>query len=346
MELVDQAVIHVRSGRGGDGCVSFRREKNVPRGGPDGGDGGRGGDVVLVGDPHLDSLLPLASRPHRRAGNGVPGAGHSRHGADGAPCEVPVPLGSIVRDDMTGTLVADIEQVGQRVVVAEGGRGGFGNEHFKSSVNQAPRECTPGVPGEEHTLNLELKLIADAGLVGLPNAGKSTLLRALSAARPKVAAYPFTTLSPHLGIAALPGDRRLVLADIPGLIEGAAEGAGMGHAFLRHVERTKVLVHLVDLAPMDATESGDAWRTVRAELGEHGAGLADKPELVVGTKIDLVPPGERAAHRAALAEAVGVAPQAVHLVSGVTGEGTGDLLEACWRMVGEPREGWAATGAT
>jgi GTP-binding protein len=339
MQLIDEAIIYVRAGRGGDGRVSMRREKYIPKGGPDGGDGGKGGDVVLVADPHLDTLLPLSRRPHRRGENGAPGQGKSMAGADGRDCLVPVPLGTLVFDAHTGALLADISQPGANIVVARGGIGGFGNEHFKTATNQAPAEATPGCDGEERTLRLELKLIADIGLVGRPNAGKSTMLRAISRARPKVADYPFTTLQPHLGIADLPGDtgaaeRRLIFADIPGLIEGASAGAGLGTGFLRHIERTRLLVHLIDVAPVDGSDPVASYREVRIELERHSTELAEKPELIVLSKADLATPEERDVllkrFAADLCLPHGDTPI---LVSGATGEGVRAMLEACWSML-------------
>jgi len=341
--LIDRAVIYVRSGKGGDGCLSFRREKYVPKGGPDGGDGGKGGDVVLVGDESLNTLLPLTPRPHYRAVNGRPGMGKSMHGADGADRVVKVPLGTLVYDKDSGELLAEIVEPGQRVVAAAGGRGGFGNEHFKSATNQTPRQHTEGEPWTERTLRLELKLIADVGLIGKPNAGKSTMLRAVTHASPKVADYPFTTLSAHLGTAELGDDRRLVIADIPGLIEGAAAGAGLGHDFLRHVERTKVLVHLLDVCPSDGSEPAENYAAVRAELAEYSTALGRKPEIVVLNKIDLLEEDRRA-------DAVGRLEARLHLpgdravlpASGATRAGTAELLEVCWRIVGRATSaGWS-----
>jgi len=345
--LIDQAIIFVRSGKGGGGCVSFRREKYVPKGGPDGGDGGKGGDVVIVGEESLTTLLPLTPRPHYRARNGRPGMGKSMHGADGDDCLVPVPLGTLVFDRDSGELLADITDPGQRFVVAGGGRGGWGNEHFKSSTNQTPRQSTPGEPCVERVLRLELKLIADVGLIGKPNAGKSTMLRAVSRATPKVAAYPFTTLSPHLGTAALPGDRRLVIADIPGLIEGAAEGAGLGHDFLRHVERTRVLVHLLDACPEDESDPVENYQALRRELFEYSPILAEKPEIIALNKIDLIPADERDDAVGRIVGRLGLAAdERAVLTSGATGRGTGELLEACWRALGDCKDngaGWSAS---
>jgi len=332
--LVDSAIIYVRSGKGGHGCVSFRREKYIPKGGPDGGDGGRGGDVVLVGDPHLNSLLKVTHRPHKRASNGLPGQGKQKHGADGADCIVPVPLGTLIFNDETGERIADINAVDERIVVARGGKGGFGNEHFKSATNQTPREATEGEAWEEFTLRLELKLIADVGLVGKPNAGKSTLLSALTKATPKVADYPFTTLNPHLGIAELPNDRRLIIADIPGLIEGAADGAGLGHDFLRHIERTSVLFHMLDVNPIDGTHPLANYEAIRHELFAYSPALAEKPEFVILNKIDTVPAGDRDAIIDEIAGRLGMPSDRRPLaISAVTGEGLAAILEAGWRLV-------------
>lgn len=309
----------------------MRREKFMPKGGPDGGDGGRGGDVVVVGDPHLDTLLAFRYRMHFFAVDGGKGLTKSCHGADGASIQVPLPLGSQVFDAESGELLVDIVETGQEFVVARGGRGGFGNEHFKSATHQAPVESTLGEEAVERTLRLELKLIADVGIVGMPNAGKSTLLRAVSRANAKVGDYPFTTLSPQLGIAAMPGDRRLVLADLPGLIEGAADGAGLGHDFLRHVERTRVIVHLVDAAPLDGGDPAERYHTIRAELEAFSADLARKPELVVLNKMDLIPEGEREAKRRAIGAAMRLLKPPM-AISGATGAGVIELLEACWTL--------------
>jgi GTP-binding protein len=346
--LIDQATIFVRSGKGGDGCISFRREKYVPKGGPDGGDGGKGGDVILIGDRSLSTLLPLTPRPHYRAKNGMQGMGKQMHGSDGDDCIVPVPPGTLVFDKDTGDLLADITEHGQTYIAAAGGKGGFGNEHFKSSTNQTPREATPGEPRIDRTLLLELKLIADIGLIGLPNAGKSTMLSAVSRATPKIADYPFTTLAPHLGIAELPGERRLIFADIPGLIEGAAEGAGLGHDFLRHVERTRLLVHLVDVRPIDGSSPRDNYRAIRKELMDYSAELAEKPEILVLNKIDLIPADERdSAIRRLRAELNIPSNEPVVAASGATGDGARELLEMCWTQIGsaEPENGWRANVA-
>ena len=344
--LIDETVIFVRSGRGGDGCVSFRREKYVPKGGPDGGNGGRGGDVVLVADREMNTLQSLVPRPHYRAKAGGQGMGKSRTGADAADLLVTVPAGTLVFDAETDELLADLAEDGERFVAAPGGKGGLGNEHYKSSTNQTPREFTPGEPAVDRTLRLELKLLADVGLVGLPNAGKSTFLRAISRGRPKVADYPFTTLEPHLGMVTLPAERgierRMVVADIPGLIEGAADGAGLGHDFLKHVERTRVLVHLLDVDPPDGSDPVGNWRTIRGELARYGGDLAEKPEVVVLNKTDLadaVAVDEVAKRlRRELDPGLDVGPLRM---SGLSGDGVRAVLEAAWARLerGEPA-GW------
>ena len=330
--LIDRAKIFVRSGRGGHGCVSMRREKYRPRGGPDGGDGGKGGDVVLVGDDALNTLISLTPKPHYRAESGRPGEGSSCHGRNGLDCIIPVPLGTIVVDVDTGDRLGDIDTQDQRLLVARGGTGGFGNEHFKSATNQAPRESTPGEAWEERTLELELKLIADVGLVGLPNAGKSTLLRSMSRAHPRVASYPFTTLSPNLGTAELPGHRRMVVADIPGLIEGASDGAGLGHDFLRHIERTRVLLHVIDVDPLDGSDPVENYRIIRGELEAYEADLASKPEFILLNKIDLVPEDLRPDILGPLEEGVRASGAPRFTASGATGENVPELLEAMWRV--------------
>ena len=320
MKFLDQTKIIIRSGNGGAGCVSFRREKFIPYGGPDGGDGGRGGDVWIEAVDGLNTLIDYRYQQHHKAGTGGHGMGQNRHGADGQSITLRVPTGTQVLDEDNETLIADLSEAGARVLLAKGGNGGFGNAQFKSSVNQAPRHANPGLEGEERTLWLRLKLIADAGLIGLPNAGKSTLLRAVSAATPKVADYPFTTLHPHLGVVTIGESERFVLADIPGLIEGAAEGAGLGTRFLGHVERCVALVHLIDATSESATE---AYRTVRHEIEAYSAELAAKPELVALNKTDALTPAEANRKRSALARAIG---KEVRLVSGVSGAGVRELM--------------------
>ena len=294
MKFVDEAIIEAHAGKGGDGAASFRREKYVPRGGPDGGDGGRGGSLYAVADRNLNTLIDYRYARIHRAQDGENGRGADQYGKSGRDVELRVPVGTIVSDLDTGEAIADLDRDGARAVLARGGAGGLGNLHFKSSTNRAPRQFTRGAAGERRRLKLELKLLADVGLFGMPNAGKSTLIRAVSAARPKVADYPFTTLAPALGVVRADVNRGFVLADIPGLIEGAAEGAGLGHQFLRHLARTRLLLHLVDIAPLDA--GADPARDARAivrELRKYDEALYRKPRWLVLNKIDRVPPGER-----------------------------------------------------
>ncbi len=331
MKFLDRAKIYVRSGAGGNGCLSFRREKYIEFGGPDGGDGGAGGHVWAEAVDNLNTLIDFRYQQHYRAKNGRPGEGANRTGAGGADCIVKVPVGTQIFEEDEETLIADLDEAGERVLLAKGGNGGFGNARFKSSTNQAPRRVNPGQPAEERTVWLRLKLIADFGLVGLPNAGKSTFLAAVSAAKPKIADYPFTTLYPGLGVVRVAEGESFVLADIPGLIEGAHEGAGIGDRFLGHVERCAGLIHLVDGTQDDVA---DAYRTVRGELEAYGAGLADKPEIACLNKIDALGDAQRAEKAAALEAACGQPPQ---LVSGVSGEGVGVLLRAAMDVVAAAR---------
>jgi GTP-binding protein len=319
MKFLDEAKVYVRSGNGGDGCVSFRREKYIEFGGPDGGDGGRGGDVVVEAVEGLNTLIDFRYRQHFKAGRGGHGMGRNRTGARGADAVLAVPVGTQVFAEDKETIICDLTRPGQRMVIAEGGAGGFGNARFKTSTRQAPRHAEPGRPGKELWLWLKLKLIADAGLVGLPNAGKSTFLAACSRARPKVADYPFTTLYPHLGVVDAEGER-FVLADVPGLIEGAHDGAGLGTRFLSHIERCRVLLHLIDGTADDPVE---AYRTVRRELGAYGRGLADRPEVVALNKTDALTPEEAAMRRAAVQQAAG---SEVVLTSGVAGTGVREVV--------------------
>jgi GTP-binding protein len=286
MKFLDEAKVYIQSGAGGNGCVSFRREKFIEFGGPNGGDGGRGGDVVLEAVDGLNTLIDYRYQQHFKAKRGGNGMGKDRTGANGPDIVLKVPVGTQVLDEDGETLLGDLTELGERIVLAKGGNGGFGNAHFKSATNRAPRHANPGQPAVERTIWLRLKLIADAGLVGLPNAGKSTFLAATSAAKPKIADYPFTTLNPQLGVAAVDG-REFVLADIPGLIEGAHEGVGLGDRFLGHVERCRVLLHLVDGT---SEHAGQAYKTVRAELAAYGNGLAEKPEIVALSKADALTP--------------------------------------------------------
>ena len=343
--LVDQTIIQVRSGKGGDGCMSFRREKYIPKGGPDGGDGGRGGDVILLADPNVATLLDLTSRHHWFAEDGRPGQGKQKIGRDGESLTIALPPGTLVYDDDSGELLIDMDEPGKEYVIARGGAGGYGNEHFATSTRQVPRITTPGKPGEEYTLRLELKIIADIGLIGKPNAGKSTLLSKLSKARPKIANYPFTTLEPNLGIAELSPERRLVLADIPGLIEGASTGQGLGNQFLRHVERTRLLVHLIEVEPMDGSDPIANYQAIRKELAEHSKELAEKPEVIVLSKAELL---GREEDIQAASELISQALQRdVLTISSATGYGLERLLETCWNKVAQsPGQGRAVRWST
>ncbi len=336
MKFLDQAKVYVRSGNGGNGCVSFRREKFIEFGGPDGGDGGRGGDVWAEAVDGLNTLIDYRYQQHFTARKGGNGMGRNRAGAKGADALLKVPVGTEILDADNATVLADLDRTGERYLIARGGNGGFGNAHFKSSVNRAPRRANPGQEGIEHWLWLRLKLIADAGLVGLPNAGKSTFLATVSAARPKVADYPFTTLHPALGVVAVDG-HEFVLADIPGLIEGAHMGAGLGDRFLGHVERCSVLLHLVDATAADPAAD---YATVRRELAAYGAGLVDKPEIVAISKTDAVDTDRLAEVRAGLARMV---PRRPLGLSSVSGDGVAEVLRALWQTIGEAR---ASVGET
>jgi GTP-binding protein len=339
MKFLDQCKIYVRSGNGGAGAVSFRREKYIEYGGPDGGDGGRGGDVWVEAVEGLNTLIDYRYQQHFKAQTGTHGMGRQMNGPAGEDVVLKVPVGTQVLEEDNETLIADLDQVGARVRLAKGGNGGFGNIHFKGPINQAPRFAMPGQEGEERWIWLRLKLIADAGLVGLPNAGKSTFLAAVSAAKPKIADYPFTTLSPNLGVVDLSAQERFVLADIPGLIEGASEGAGLGTRFLGHVERCAVLIHLVDGTQEDV---GEAYRTVREELTAYGHGLEDKAEIVALNKVDALDPETRAGKAAELEAASG---KATMIVSGVSGEGVTALLRAALLEVRRARGEIADEGA-
>jgi GTP-binding protein len=343
--FIDEAEIHVKAGDGGRGCVSFRREAGIPRGGPDGGHGGDGGSVVFHAREGLDTLLDFRGRHHWRAPGGEPGRGKDQTGASGDDLVINVPPGTLIYDRRLGILIKDLSRPGMTVTIARGGKGGRGNASFASPTNQTPRESGPGEPGEARDLRLELKLIADVGLVGLPNAGKSTLLARLSAARPKIADYPFTTLYPHLGIVEAGPERRFIMADLPGLIEGAHQGVGLGDEFLRHIERTRVLVHLVEVEPHTGQTPADAYRSIRRELEAYSRTLADKEELLVMTKADLLACPERSRGGGdpgapgpcrELAEAVG---RPVLLISAATGQGLKELVAAVLDLldrVGEP----------
>jgi GTP-binding protein len=331
MKFLDQAKIFIKSGDGGAGCVGFRREKFIEFGGPDGGDGGRGGDVIFECAANLNTLIDFRYQQHFKAGRGHHGMGQNRSGARGHDVIIRVPEGTEILADDGETVILDLLHAGERKILLEGGDGGFGNSHFKSSTNQAPRHAGPGWPGKEMWVWLRLKLIADAGLIGLPNAGKSTLLAAVTKARPKIAAYPFTTLHPNLGVAHV-GDEEFVIADIPGLIEGAHEGAGLGDRFLGHVERCGVLLHLVDGTEEDPVA---AWRTVRGELAQYGGGLADKVEVVALNKVDALTPAEIAKKQKALAKACG---HKVRAISGVAGTGLKETLAELVKHILAARE--------
>ncbi len=332
MKFLDQAKVFISSGKGGNGCVSFRREKYVEFGGPDGGDGGKGGDVWAEAVDGLNTLIDYRYQQHVKAKPGRPGMGKSRTGASGADAVLRVPAGTQILDTDGETLIADLEKVGDRVRLLAGGNGGFGNQHFKSATNRAPRSANPGQEGAERWVWLRLKLIADAGLIGLPNAGKSTFLAAVSAARPKIADYPFTTLHPNLGVVKI-AEHDFVLADIPGLIEGAHEGAGLGDRFLGHIERCEALVHLIDATRDDAVA---AYRTVREELSEYGAGLTHKPQIVVLNKSDAVDAGELEQKARQIEAESG---QAVLAASAVAGTGLDAVLYRIAAIVGRARAG-------
>src|SRR3974377_67649 len=336
MKFLDEAKVYVQSGAGGNGCVSFRREKFIEFGGPNGGDGGNGGDVVVEGVAGRNTLIDYRYQQHFKAGRGGNGMGKDRAGANGKDAVLKVPVGTQVYGEDGKTLLADLTEVGQRATIAHGGNGGFGNAHFKSSTNRAPRHANPGQPGEEMTIRLRLKLIADAGLIGLPNAGKSTLLAAVSAAKPKIADYPFTTLHPQLGVVRV-DDREFVLADLPGLIEGAHEGTGLGDRFLGHSERCRVLLHLIDGTSEDASK---AYKTVRAELEAYGQGLTDKPEIVALSKADALTTEQIKTQTAKLKKAAKNTP---FVLSAHSKQGLPKALRALMKIINEAREETAAT---
>ena len=331
MKFLDEAKIWVKAGDGGDGIIAFRREKFIEFGGPDGGNGGKGGNVIAEAVAGLNTLIDFRYAQHFKARKGGNGAGSDRTGAASDEVVLKLPVGTQIFAEDRETMIADLDKLGKRVVLARGGDGGFGNANYKTSTNRAPRRADKGWPGEERWLWLRLKLIADAGLVGLPNAGKSTFLAAVSAARPKIADYPFTTLHPQLGVVRLNATEEFVLADLPGLIEGAAEGAGLGTRFLGHVERCKVLLHLVDGSAADPAR---AYRTIRRELAEYGHGLEDRPELVALNKADAMTPQARTARVKALSRAAG---RPVMLISGASGEGVPELLRALADMIAAAR---------
>ena len=338
--FVDEIDISVQAGDGGNGCMSFRRERFVAKGGPDGGDGGRGGSIYMLADESLNTLHHLAGKHHWKAKRGGGGRGKKCHGRGGEDIVIPVPPGTLIRDAEHNLLLKDLAEPGQRVCVAKGGRGGKGNTRFKTATNQAPREFEEGLPGQHRQLHLELKLIADVGLAGLPNAGKSTLVSRLSAARPKIAAYPFTTLTPTLGIVEMTGYRRFVIADIPGLIEGAHEGHGLGDEFLRHIERTKILIHLVDICQTDGTCPAENYEKIHYELEAYSPKLARKPAIIVANKMDLSDSQE---HFEQFSQKIrqanpDLAGHKILAISAATGQGLDALQEEVWRMLHPPAE--------
>jgi GTP-binding protein len=326
--FIDEVKIKVKAGDGGHGCVSFRREKYIPKGGPDGGDGGRGGDVYFEAVDDLDTLIDFMGRPEWKAENGGGGMGANRHGPDGKDLIIRVPPGTQIYDIDYDILLKDLNEVGMKVKICRGGKGGYGNKYYATSTNQTPRMAQRGQPGQQRNLRLELKLIADVGIVGKPNAGKSTLISRCSEARPKIADYPFTTLEPVLGIVELSGERRFVMADIPGLIEGAHAGAGLGHDFLRHIERTRIIVHILDILPIDGSDPAQNYRAIRDELAQYSAELAAKPEIIVANKMDLDP--DRTNFKK-LNKALG--HKEILPISAVTGEGISEMIEILWEQV-------------
>jgi GTP-binding protein len=330
--FIDEAVIQVKAGDGGNGCLSFRREKYIPKGGPDGGDGGKGGSVFFQTVENLDTLLDFAGRHHWHAQNGRPGEGNNRHGADGKDLIIPIPPGTLIYDIDNDILLKDLNKVGIKVCVCRGGRGGKGNKAFATSTNQAPRMTTPGKEGQQRNIRLELKLIADVGLVGMPNAGKSTLISRCSAARPKIADYPFTTLEPVLGIVELSDYRRFLMADIPGLIEGSHNGAGLGIEFLKHIERTKIIAHILDIMPIDGSDPVRNYRIIRSELKNYSAALARKTEVIVANKIDLDPDGKIVKNLKKRLK------KTIHPISAAAGSGVKDLSELLWQKVKKTKE--------
>lgn len=329
-KFIDEAKIWIKAGDGGDGCVAFRREKYIPRGGPSGGNGGKGGDVIFKAKKDIRTLIDFHYRQHFKAEDGRNGEGNNREGKSGDDLIIPVPTGTIISEIKDGSEVflVDLADDGMEYVVAKGGKGGKGNASFKSSTNQAPRKATPGEKGEEKYLKLELKLLADVGIIGYPNSGKSTLISKVSSAKPKIADYPFTTLAPNLGVVSLGEFRSFVIADIPGLVEGASAGKGLGHKFLRHIERTKVLIHLVDLSVPDALKR---YYNIREEIAKYGKRLYEKPEIIAGNKIDLELSQENI-------EIFKKTFKDVYFISALTGEGVGQLMEAVWRVINEDRD--------
>ncbi len=329
--FIDEAKIWVKAGDGGNGCVSFRREKFIPKGGPDGGDGGAGGNVYLNAVENLDTLLDFTGKYHWRAQNGQPGSGKNKHGSGGQDLIINVPPGTLIYDIDLDLLLKDLNKVGLKVCICRGGKGGRGNKVFATSTNQAPRHAEPGKKGQERDIRLELKLIADVGLVGMPNAGKSTLTSRCSAARPKIADYPFTTLEPVLGIVELSDFRRFVMADIPGLIEGAHNGAGLGYEFLKHIERTRIIVHILDIIPTVGSGPVENYKAIRNELEQYSKALAQKEEIIVANKIDLDPDGK------IVKDLKKKLKKKIYPISAVTGAGIKELTELLWKRVKETK---------
>jgi GTP-binding protein len=327
--FIDEAKIQVKAGDGGHGCVSFRRERFIPKGGPDGGDGGRGGSVYFEAVENLDTLLDFAGKHHWRAQNGQTGSGNNKHGANGEDLIIKVPPGTLIYDTDLSLLLKDLNEVGLKVCVCRGGKGGSGNKAFATSINQTPRSAEPGKKGQERNIRLELKLIADVGLVGMPNAGKSTLISRCSAARPKIADYPFTTVEPVLGIVELSDFRRFVMADIPGLIEGAHNGAGLGCEFLKHIERTAIIAHILDIMPIDGSDPVENYKAIRNELKQYSKALTQKIEVIIANKIDLDPDGK------IVKDLRKKLNKEVHAISAVTGSGIRELTEFLWHKVKE-----------
>jgi len=337
MKFVDEASIHIIAGKGGNGSASFRREKYIQFGGPDGGDGGAGGSVFLEGDSGLNTLVDFRHRRNYKAENGVQGKGQERYGKRGENIYIRVPLGTVVTDELNEVALGDVTEHGQRLLVARGGRGGLGNVHFKSSTNRAPRKCTPGEPGEDIQLHLEMKVLADVGLLGFPNAGKSTLISTVSAARPKVADYPFTTLYPNLGVVRVGMDSSFVIADIPGLIEGAADGAGLGVQFLKHLQRTRLLLHLVEIAPLDEMPPEDAVRKLEKELVNFDSSLGEKKRWLVFTKKDILREQESDEIAERVIEELNWS-EPWFIISSVTRSGTDELVQSIGRALDEMTE--------
>ena len=331
--FIDEATIYVKAGDGGHGCLSFRREMFVAKGGPDGGDGGKGGDVYLLAAEDVDTLYDFMGKHHWKAKNGMPGEGSNKYGPNGDDLTIKVPVGTLIYDMSSNLCLKDMNKVGMKVKICAGGRGGRGNKKFASALNQTPREFEIGKPGQERNLRLELKLIADVGLVGLPNAGKSTLVAQCSGARPKIANYPFTTLQPVLGIVDLSDYRRFVMADIPGLIEGAHKGAGLGHEFLKHIERTRVLVHIIDILPTDESDPAENFIKIQNELNQYSSILGSKPALVVANKIDLSIDDSEVQELRKKLNRDDIIP-----ISAATGQGVPELKEIMWKLIQEHKE--------